>query len=106
MKKKDVWVMGVSGLGNSFHDNSVCLVKNGKVVFAASEERYTRIKHDSSFPSNALKAAFNSAGIKRSEVDLYASGWPRLSLIKALLKVNEMDLLLSGFNFLKHSPAK
>lgn len=98
--------MGVTGFGNRFHDNSVCLVKNGKVVFAASEERYSRIKHDPVFPKKALKAALKFAGIQKSDIYLYATGWPKLSPIKTLLSVDKVGIARSGINYFKNSKVK
>lgn len=43
------------GISAFFHDSAACLVKDGKVIAAAEEERFTEIKHDSSFPTNAIK---------------------------------------------------
>jgi carbamoyltransferase len=104
--KKNIWILGVSGVGNRFHDNSACLVKNGQVVFAASEERYTRIKHDPSFPKKAIKAALDYAGIKRPEIDAYATSWPPISPLKTFLKVDKKGPFLSAINFLKNSPVE
>jgi len=98
---KNKIVVGISGAGNSFHDNSVALIKNGKIIFAASEERYTRIKHDSSFPKNSLKAAFKFAKVKNSDVSYFASGWPKLSILKFLLQIPAQDLLESTLGFVK-----
>lgn len=100
MKEEDIWAIGISGLGNSFHDNSVCLVRNGKIVFAASEERYTRLKHDSSFPKRAFNAALKFAGINKGDIDYYASGWPPLLPLKALLGLSKVDVVRSGINYL------
>ena len=96
MRKKNIWIMGITGLGNRFHDNSVCLVKNGKVVFAGSEERYTRIKHDASFPKNALTAALKFAGIRKREISIYATGWPKFSPLKTLIKIDKYIEMLEN----------
>jgi carbamoyltransferase len=47
--------MNIIGVSAFFHDASVCLVQDGKLTFAASEERYTRIKHDPRFPVEAFR---------------------------------------------------
>lgn len=48
------YILGISAF---YHDSAVALLKDGEIIFAAQEERFTRKKHDPSFPSNALKAA-------------------------------------------------
>ncbi|MCI0382225.1 MAG: hypothetical protein L0207_04140 [Chlamydiae bacterium] len=51
-----------------FHDSSACIIKDGKLIAAADEERFTRKKHDPSFPINAINYCLNEAGI--TSVDL------------------------------------
>lgn len=46
--------MYVVGISSFYHDSSVCLFKNGTLIFACEEEKFTGIKHDSSFPKNAV----------------------------------------------------
>ena len=55
--------MGAKILGISafYHDSAAALLDDGKIVFAAQEERFTRKKHDSSFPVGAIKASFDYA---------------------------------------------
>jgi carbamoyltransferase len=60
---------------NMFHaDASAALVQNGEVVFAVAEERLNRIKHYAGFPSLAIKACLDSAGVKIADVDHVAIG--------------------------------
>ena len=51
------------GLSAYYHDSAAALLKNGKIIAAAHEERFTRKKHDSAFPSNAAKYVLDEAGI-------------------------------------------
>jgi len=46
--------MYVLGISAYYHDSAACLVKDGIIIAAAQEERFTRKKHDHSFPSNAI----------------------------------------------------
>ena len=55
---------------NVYHgDASTCLFKNGKIIFAAEEERYTRQKHSAGFPINAIKKCLISENITIEQVD-------------------------------------
>ena len=65
-RNKDVYILGISAF---YHDSAAALVKNGKIIAAASEERFTRIKQDSSFPSNAIRFCIDFAGISLTRVD-------------------------------------
>lgn len=59
-------ILGVSGY---YHDSAAALVVDGKIVAAAQEERFTRKKHDSNFPKNAIDFCLSVDGVKLSEVD-------------------------------------
>ncbi len=47
--------MYILGISYHYHDSAACLLKDGKLICVAEEERFTRIKHDFSFPHNAIK---------------------------------------------------
>lgn len=63
------YVLGISAY---YHDSAACLLKDGEIVGAAQEERFTRIKHDASFPKNAIDFCLDSANIKAKELKLVA----------------------------------
>lgn len=60
--------MYILGISCYYHDASAALMKDGKIVAAAEEERFTRKKHDSSFPINAIKYCLQSQGITINDV--------------------------------------
>jgi len=60
--------MYILGISCYYHDAAACLLKDGEVIAAAEEERFTRIKHDSSFPMNAIRFCFDYANIKGEEL--------------------------------------
>ncbi|HLY80214.1 MAG TPA: carbamoyltransferase N-terminal domain-containing protein, partial [Caulobacteraceae bacterium] len=47
--------MKLLGISCYYHDSAACLIDEGRIVAAAQEERFTRIKHDSAFPVNAVR---------------------------------------------------
>lgn len=57
---KDIFILGISAF---YHDSSATILKNGKLIAAAAEERFTRKKHDSEFPENAIKYCLCRANI-------------------------------------------
>lgn len=61
--------MIVLGISAYYHDSAAALVKDGVVVAAAQEERFTRTKHDASFPVNAVKWCLEGAGVSPQDVD-------------------------------------
>ena len=60
----------ILGISAYYHDSAACLVVDGRIVAAAQEERFTRKKHDSSFPTKAVDYCLRDAGITTSQLDL------------------------------------
>jgi len=61
--------MYVLGISCYYHDSAACLLEDGRVVAAAAEERFSREKHDSSFPDRAVDYCLDEAGIDGSALD-------------------------------------
>ena len=59
----------ILGISAFYHDSAACILKDGKIIAAAQEERFTRKKHDPSYPYNAIKFVLEYANLKISEVD-------------------------------------
>jgi carbamoyltransferase len=59
-------VLGISAL---YHDSAAALVADGRIIAAAQEERFTRKKHDASFPKNAIAYCLGEAGCRLSDLD-------------------------------------
>lgn len=64
--------MTVLGISCWYHDSAAALVRDGEIVAAAQEERFTRQKHDPSFPTNAVAYCLREAGIDASDLDAVA----------------------------------
>ena len=101
MAENNVYILGLSF---DYHDSAAALIKNGKVVAAAQEERFTRDKQDSNLPVNAIKYCLEFAKISASDLHYvvfyektlikferllktYINTWPRgfISFAKAML---------------------
>ena len=61
--------MYILGISAYYHDSAACLIKDGEIVAAVQEERFTRVKHDSKFPSHAITYCLNEAGITSKKLD-------------------------------------
>jgi carbamoyltransferase len=64
--------ISILGISAFYHDSAACLVQDGKIVAAAQEERFTRKKHDSAFPKQAVDYCLRAGGISIKEVDFVA----------------------------------
>ncbi len=62
----------ILGISCWYHDAAACLLKDGEILAAVQEERFTRIKHDASFPVNAITWCLDYAGIKAEELSAVA----------------------------------
>jgi len=61
-----MYILGISGL---YHDSAVSLLKDGKIIFAAQEERFTRVKHDPSFPINSLRECLDFCNLSLEQIE-------------------------------------
>jgi len=61
--------MNILGISAFYHDSAAALVQDGIIVAAAQEERFTRHKHDPSFPANAIAYCLSEAGITPGDLD-------------------------------------
>lgn len=64
-----MYILGISAF---YHDSAACLLRDGEIIAAAQEERFTRKKHDSGFPTEAIKFCLNPTGIEISDISYVA----------------------------------
>ena len=64
-----MYILGISAF---YHDSAACLVRDGEILSAAQEERFTRKKHDHNFPQKAIEFCLKDAGISADQLDLVA----------------------------------
>ena len=60
--------MHILGISAYYHDSAACLLRDGEIVAAAQEERFTRKKHDAAFPANAVRYCLSEGGISAKDV--------------------------------------
>src|SRR6267142_916717 len=61
--------MRILGISAFYHDSAAALIADGRIVAAVQEERFTRRKHDSAFPHNAIAYCLDEAGVTAAELD-------------------------------------
>ena len=62
----------ILGLSAFYHDSAAALVVDGRIVAAAQEERFSRIKHDPAFPAQAMEFCLNEGGLSPGQLDYIA----------------------------------
>jgi len=78
--------MYILGISCYYHDAAACLLKDGEVIAAAEEERFTRIKHDASFPVNAITFCLDYANIKGEELSYVVFNEKPFSKVERIIK--------------------
>lgn len=61
--------MYILGISCFYHESAACLIKDGEIIAASAEERFSRIKHDSSFPAQAINFCLKQAGASVGQLD-------------------------------------
>ena len=69
MSKKALYSKKILGISAYYHDSSACLVVDGEIISAVQEERFTRKKHDSSFPTNCIQYCLKENHLKLNDID-------------------------------------
>ena len=64
--------MRILGISAFYHDSAAALVIDGRIVAAAQEERFTRKKHDSAYPANAIEYCLSKDGLELCDIDYVA----------------------------------
>ncbi len=64
--------MNILGISGFYHDSAAALVQDGKIIAAAQEERFSRIKHDHGFPYQAMRYCLAEAGVEKGSIDAVA----------------------------------
>ncbi len=98
---KPTFVLGVSAF---YHDSAAALIRNGEIVAAGSEERFTRKKGDSDFPSEAVAYCLREAGVSVADLD-YVGFYDKPLLKFERILETYMGVAPRGFkSFLKAGP--
>ncbi|HEV59265.1 MAG TPA: hypothetical protein ENN87_17480, partial [Phycisphaerales bacterium] len=64
--------MDILGISAFYHDSAAALVRDGRIVAAAQEERFSRVKHDARFPVHAVRYCLEEGGISPEQLDVVA----------------------------------
>ena len=64
--------MNIMGISAFYHDSAACMVQDGKIISASQEERFTRKKHDFSFPKNAINFCLQNSRLQGKGLDVVA----------------------------------
>ena len=97
--------MYILGISCFYHDAAICLLKNGVPVAAVDEQAFTRKKHDSTFPRNAIRWALELEGISFSDIKAVAFYDKPLAKFERILKSHVANFPYSFVQFWKGMPS-
>lgn len=95
-------MMNIIGISCYYHDSAACLLKDGKLVAAVEEERFTRQKHDNSFPENAVNYCLERGGISEEDIDFVVFHEKPITKFMRILQTF-VDVFPRGFKFFRES---
>ncbi len=96
--------MTILGISAFYHDSAAAIIKDGKIIAAAQEERFTRIKHDESFPLNAIRFCLKYSGCDINDLDAIAFYDKPLLKFERLLETYYGFAPKGVFSFIKSMP--
>ena len=94
----------ILGISCYYHDSAAVILIDGKIAFAAQEERYTRIKHDSSFPFFAIKESLKYCSLSLADVDAIVFYEKPFIKFERLIETYLKNAPFGIFSFLKSMP--
>ena len=97
--------MNIVGISALYHDAAACLIQDGRIVAAAQEERFTRKKHDESFPTNALRYCLRKGGVAPDGIDVMVFYDKPLTKFMRILRTHLQIAPGSLKQFLRAMPA-
>jgi len=92
------------GISAYYHDSAACLVRDGKVLYAAEQERFTGIKHDNSFPVDAIKWVLKASRMSIKDIDevcWYENPETKKKRVIGMFNKHPFKTLVTRFNYLK-----
>lgn len=102
MKTKPTYILGISAF---YHDSAACLVRDGEIIAANQEERFSRIKGDSSFPHHAIHQCLKTAGISENDLDYVVFYENSVAKFERLLTTYALTTPLSLKSYLASMPS-
>jgi carbamoyltransferase len=94
--------MKILGISCYYHDSAACLIIDGKIVAAAAEERFTRVKHDNNFPINAINFCLQKGQILSQDLDSVVFYEKPLIKLERIFSQHLEYFPKSYFRFVKH----
>ena len=94
--------MKILGISCYYHDSAACIIVDGKIIAAGAEERFSRIKHDNSFPIQAIDFCLKQAGIASNELDAVVFYEKSIIKLERIFSQHLEYFPKSFFNFTSH----
>jgi carbamoyltransferase len=97
-------ILGISDVTGNHSHSCIAMLQDGRLTFALSQERISRIKNDSTFPNEAIQTALDYTGLRLKDVDAFACGYPPPRYYRSLMQHGIFDVPRSLLNVLLLHP--
>lgn len=97
-------ILGISDVTGNHSHSCIAMLQDGRLTFALSQERISRIKNDSAFPNEAIQTALDYTGLRLKDVDAFACGYPPPRYYHSLMQHGLLDVPRSLLSVLFHRP--
>ena len=99
-------ILGISDVTGNHSHSSIAVLQDGRLVFALSQERISRVKNDSRFPAEAIQAALDYTHLRLNDIDYFACGYPPANYYSSLMQHSKFDVPRAFTGALLRSPLK
>ena len=99
-------ILGISDVTGNHSHSSVAILQEGRLAFALSQERISRVKNDCRFPREAIQAALDFTHLRLADIDYFACGYPPANYYRSLSRYSKFDVPRSFIGALLRSPRK
>ena len=99
-------ILGISDVTGNHSHSCIALLQDGKLTFALSQERLSRLKNDHRFPSQAIQIALDYAGLRLEDIDQFACAYPPANYYGSFLQRSKWDLPRSLLGVMWRRPRK
>ncbi len=85
-------ILGISDVTGNHSHSSIAILEDGRLAFALSQERISRIKNDSRFPAEAIQTALDYTGLRLHDIDYFACAYPPANYYGSLMQYGKFDV--------------
>ena len=99
-------ILGISDVTGNHSHSSIAILQDGRLTFALSQERISRVKNDSRFPAEAVQAALDYTHLRLNDIDYFACAYPPANYYSSLMQYSKFDVPRAFIGAFLRSPRR